>query len=531
VLRNIEVISDAFSEAAAIFVENDSTDDTKHILRNWVQRSRARLIDLDGLAQTCQKRTERIAIARNRCLKEIAESDLRRFEYLVVLDLDAPNALPVNLESFLGAIEFLQKNEDVAGVFANQMPIYYDIWALRHQSWCPGDCWKEVFSAAGQLGYDGAVKKYVYDRQVFIDPASEPIAVDSAFGGLAVYKLRYAIQSAYVGSDQDGSEVADHVAFNLKIRRLGKRLLILPSLLNVTSLEHTALRNALRGIRVTANGREITLLADKEHRLDGYRMQFPLYDERFPIAAALFSSKRSGSILDIGANIGDGIALCRLHGCRSRYIGVEGHDFYFSLLQANALTHHALFGDYVLINKFVHIGNEEVSIARHAGSASLIPSTGPADVVDIHKFASLAELDDGTVRFIKIDTDGDDARILLDSIDYLRDRRPILWTEAEVFSGKCLSEWNEALNALGSIYTHMVAFDNFGLAVAAGPVDSLRPVVLALLRYVYNQRSRGPGLYGQPAMYYLDLAFFSSVDQDVFNAFLLELEELRVASV
>mgnify|MGYP003327104484 CR=1 FL=1 len=33
--------------------------------------------------------------------------------------------------------------DDIAAVCANASPRYYDIWALRHRTWCPSDCWQD----------------------------------------------------------------------------------------------------------------------------------------------------------------------------------------------------------------------------------------------------------------------------------------------------------------------------------------------------------------------------------------------------
>jgi hypothetical protein len=67
VTRNIEGFAAGFSAWAVLVVENDSADNSKHLLRAWMDKARrlgavrASLIELDGLALTHPVRTDRIA--------------------------------------------------------------------------------------------------------------------------------------------------------------------------------------------------------------------------------------------------------------------------------------------------------------------------------------------------------------------------------------------------------------------------------------------------------------------------------------
>ncbi len=514
-------------ESSVIFVENDSTDSTKTALKNWSSKNHARIIELDGLARSVQKRTERIAYARNAYLKAISESDLKNYDYLVVVDMDTPNTIPLDVKSFNLAINFLEERDEVAAVFANQTPIYYDVWALREKSWCSNDCWHEVRTASATTDYQSALKKYIYDKQIFIHPDKNPIEVDSAFGGLGVYKIKNALLSRYNGLDEDGSEVCEHVSFNLGLRAQGMKLYILPFLLNLTSFEHAVLLAKTHGFMpIEAAGSKLNLLAGLDHQLSNYRREFPLYDERFPILAKLYSDHRSGSILDIGANIGDGIALCRLHGCTSKYICVEGHDPFFMLLCANTFINKSFFEPYRLFDKFASLGENRVSVSSHQGTASL-SADAAQEAINHDKFLNLQDFDDNDVGLIKIDTDGNDAKILMKSINYIEVKCPIVWAEAEVFSSNSLTEWNNLLSLFCTLYKYVVIFDNFGFAVAAGKLNELKDFINYFFQYIHNQRASDAEKFGKPKIYYLDIAFFHDKDQDLFNLFLSELKELQ----
>ena len=42
------------------------------------------------------------------------------------------------------AISFLYSEKNIAGVFANQLGTYYDVWTLRDQKYCKNDFWVEA---------------------------------------------------------------------------------------------------------------------------------------------------------------------------------------------------------------------------------------------------------------------------------------------------------------------------------------------------------------------------------------------------
>ena len=239
VLQNATTIANLYSQAAFVFVENDSTDNTHEILRKWLsKRDCSHLICLNGLAAQETRRTARLAIARNSYMEAVLQSHkLAQFDHLVVLDFDDVNASAISEESLMAAIRFLSSRKQNAAVFANQLP-YYDIWALRHEVWCPGDCWEEVENRPAYLPKHRAMERYLKTRRLNIPTYTSPVAVQSAFGGLGIYKLDFARAARYVGFLPNGVEICEHVAFNEAIARAGGALYIFPTLLNSAPAEH-----------------------------------------------------------------------------------------------------------------------------------------------------------------------------------------------------------------------------------------------------------------------------------------------------
>ena len=362
VIRNIETFSRHFAQWAVVVAENDSHDQTKTLLKAWMERAptqgaaRAVLADMDGMIRDHLDRTDRIALARNRVLEEIEKDQLLSgFDYLAFLDMDFPNVHPMRPENFAAAVDFLERNPGAAGVFPNQLPLYYDVWALREKDWCPRDCWDEVRDAMPALGLDAAVAKYAFERQRIIPPSAPPIPVESAFGGIGIYRMKWVLGRRYGGLKPGGGEVCEHVAFNQSIHREGGALFILPDFLNLSSPEHTRLAESHALVTIGHGPMQAPLLTRRDSRFALLRRQFPNFGENFAALAALHGRQGRAPILDLAPGAGEGLVLVRLHGCDSAYICVEKDALDFAVLSANALMQDDIFGDRQLLREFPDI--------------------------------------------------------------------------------------------------------------------------------------------------------------------------------
>lgn len=239
VLENLERLAGLYGEAHFIFAVSDSTDGTAGLLEAWLATGRAgRVLDLGALEDEVPIRAERIARARNACLDALRGGPLAAFDHLIVADLDDVMTGELALDAFAAAGNWLEARPERAGVFANATPRYYDIWALRHDRWCPGDCWHPIWGRPRHEAFEAAKIREVFSRQIEIPADLPPIAVRSAFGGLGLYKMRYALGASYSGRDAAGRPVSEHVAFNRAIGDAGGRLHIFPALTVQAPQEH-----------------------------------------------------------------------------------------------------------------------------------------------------------------------------------------------------------------------------------------------------------------------------------------------------
>ncbi|MDF2373727.1 MAG: hypothetical protein P1V21_23355 [Rhizobiaceae bacterium] len=232
ILRSMAEFGENLQDWGYIFLENDSVDDTAALLSTFdAQHQRGIVRSISNSPETkIDLRTERLAALRNRCLDEIfSDARLGQFDHLIIMDLDAVN-------EYFDASRLLElldtEDPDWTAIFANQSERYYDIWALRHPDWSPDDCWKRVRERPESMSKEEAIAKFVASRRVKLDLQEGFIEVQSAFGGLGLYKLQALRDCQYVGVDEDGSEICEHVAFHRCLTEKGGKLYVDPLLIN-----------------------------------------------------------------------------------------------------------------------------------------------------------------------------------------------------------------------------------------------------------------------------------------------------------
>ena len=236
---SIAIIRESFSSARLLrflIVESDSTDGTQEVLKRLAQENKNfNYASLGHLQEQYPKRTDRIAFCRNHYLKLIENcSEYQDVDYVVIADLDGVNN---KLSSDAVATCWSRTDWDVCT--ANQDGPYYDIWALRHPLWSPNDCWKQAdFLKSQGAGRFKSIFSAVYSRMIRIELCSGWIEVESAFGGLGIYRKTVLQNVGYVGLTPNGEEYCEHVSLHQQIRQNGGRILINPRMTNAAVVEH-----------------------------------------------------------------------------------------------------------------------------------------------------------------------------------------------------------------------------------------------------------------------------------------------------
>jgi hypothetical protein len=160
-------------------------------------------------------------------------------------------------------MEWMTAQKNIAAIFPNQIGPYYDMWALRHQTYCPTDVWEEAldYYIKHQCEDEEAFQAAFARRMFTLPQTAAPLEVDSAFGGFGLYRLNYYLnnRNPYLGSkvkvirkDKRYAIVrcqqCEHVHFHAGIRNLGGKLFVMPGLINGDATEDQFPPSYFRGL-------------------------------------------------------------------------------------------------------------------------------------------------------------------------------------------------------------------------------------------------------------------------------------------
>ena len=174
-IRRIEKTGSLFGDYRVVVFENDSTDQTPTLLRQWeAQNARVTILSesLRNLPVLSAGRFQILAHCRNRYLNFVNDSrDLDGFEYIMVVDMDLRGGW--SLDGL--ASSFAETGWDAMAANAigyhNLRRTYYDKLALKPQSLLRNNLFLRLFGEGWQFRRNGPL-----------------VPVQSAFGGLCLYR-------------------------------------------------------------------------------------------------------------------------------------------------------------------------------------------------------------------------------------------------------------------------------------------------------------------------------------------------------
>ncbi len=249
IFENLRALAPAVGELALLFAENDSRDDTVAVLQAQASQWPAfQVVPLGAVETRLPQRTVRIAHARNVLLEWARQwRGVEQYQYVMLMDLDDVAVRPLDTRALLQTLDFLDASDRAVAGFANQLGLYYDMWALRHPHHCPVDIWEAALDHQNAHGCsnEAAFEAVVRPRMFRIDPAMAPLPVESAFGGLGLYKMGayLAAPNPYLGSrvkvvskgaarSVANIQTCEHVHFHAGLRAKGGELYVFPGLVN-----------------------------------------------------------------------------------------------------------------------------------------------------------------------------------------------------------------------------------------------------------------------------------------------------------
>ena len=243
------------------------------------------------------------------------------------------------------------------------------------------------------------------------------------------------------------------------------------------------------------------LLANYEHALDEYLKLYKDYSVNFPRIAKYLEAKYPAfTIIDVGANIADTIALLRCQHVYQPIYAIEGDPVYFRYLQENVRQ----FDDVSIYQTFLgeHSSTENVNIDNSLGTAKI--SIGEGDVTHVMMLDDLvSEKEIRNIKLLKIDTDGYDLKILRGSFKTIVQYQPILFFEYDaVFLKEQGEDGLRIFKLLSDMnYNQILYYDNYGRFLLSAEISNEK---LLKQLYAYIDQKKGAFPYYDVCVFHRD---------------------------
>jgi glycosyltransferase involved in cell wall biosynthesis len=236
--RNLPVVDALcaqFKRAAVVIVENDSKDESKEVLRTWAAGRAHIKLFLDDFGPTTngntklprpnpsfsRHRMERMVFHRNRYLDYAL--GIAGLEYVIVVDLDLYR---VDIDGIAHAFgQTIPWDAQFANgrISDHCRPQFSDFYWDTYALWELGDNTPQT---------ETKIASY-FERLHPLAKGMPLLAVQSAFGGVAVYRCDALKGQRYTVEDNHDAQVevvCDHVSLHRRMIAAGSRLFINPSM-------------------------------------------------------------------------------------------------------------------------------------------------------------------------------------------------------------------------------------------------------------------------------------------------------------
>jgi len=246
-----------------------------------------------------------------------------------------------------------------------------------------------------------------------------------------------------------------------------------------------------------------SLTANAEHRIEEFLTVHRYYSRNLPrIASIITKYYPKYSIVDVGANIGDTVALLRSEGVEQPVYAIEGEPQYFNLLKKNL----SLFNNVHAIETFLGEKDDRQQFGWISDEGTSKISDQGDKKIQIKKLDTVArENSFENVKLLKTDTDGFDFKILRGATELIAAHKPVLFFEYDADfleeqhdDGLSIFSWFEEAG-----YNSALFYDNFGKLLICLPIAN-KAMISQLYNYMRGKKSAFP---------YYDVALFHKDDE------------------
>jgi hypothetical protein len=252
IIRIEKKMNNIFELVNFLVIESDSKDNTKKVLEDIKnKRNNFNYKSLGITESTLPNRIQRLAFCRNTYVKEIRENKLyNNIDFVAIVDFDIKNN-----RLRLNELKKLISEHNWSAIFANQTGLYYDIYALRKKGWVENDCFTEYMQFSMSMSSQDAKELAIWSKMRKIRKNSPLIPVDSAFGGLGIYRKNIFMKFDYSLSPEQLHE-SEHVSLHKKITDSNGLLFIAPNMTNFSWGVHNLSRFKLLRLLDQASNRK-----------------------------------------------------------------------------------------------------------------------------------------------------------------------------------------------------------------------------------------------------------------------------------
>lgn len=244
------------------------------------------------------------------------------------------------------------------------------------------------------------------------------------------------------------------------------------------------------------------------HKLPFILKDYPYYSSNLARIAKYVKEKYAElKVIDVGANIGDSVAILRKEEFFP-ILCIEGDEQFFSILEINASS----FTEVYIAKQFLGQETKRMYVVstKLGGTGNLQEDQNSTQIVEIKKLSDFIKQYSvfENAKMLKIDTDGFDCKIIRGALSFLNQAKPVIFFEYDpFFLNKQEDDGFSIFASLGNIgYKKILIYDNFGRLLLSVDIDNLD-----LLKEIH--------LYfmGRKSYLYCDICVFHSEDIDLFE--------------
>lgn len=260
---------------------------------------------------------------------------------------------------------------------------------------------------------------------------------------------------------------------------------------------------------------KFSLLMREDHQLPVFLKHLPHYSRNLPrLAVEVFKKYPNLKMIDVGANVGDTVALVR-SVAHFPVACIDGEDDFFVLLKENMTQ----FKDVKVFKQLLGEKNEIIraELKKSIETARLLyrkPNNSKVSlpVVTLDSFLE-AHKEIEQSKLLKIDTDGYDMKIVRGALGYIKKIKPVIFLEYDpvffIEHGDIGVPTLLVLENLG--YDDIIFYDNLGKLIVSGNLSN--HLFLKQMNNYIDPKLRTP-------FPYYDVAIFHSEDKNIAKKFI-----------